>query len=88
MSVVVETLAELERELAKRGASMMARIDPGKDRHRVLIMVRAIVTGPQEREHPVEASFVGETVQGATAGALARFDFQVTKINSAGNGPH
>lgn len=87
MSVIISTFAELERELAKRGARMMSRCEPGKDRHRVLVTLHAAVVAPDKTRKEIEVFFVGETLTAATAGAFAKLDFQITKINTAGKGP-
>jgi hypothetical protein len=87
VSVVVSTFAELERELAKRGARMMARIEPGKAHHQNLVTLHASAIDARGHTQAIEVFFVGATLEGATAGALARLDFAIAKVTNAGISP-
>lgn len=84
MATLVSTFAELECELAKRGARMMARIEPGKTHHRHLITLHASAIDGAGARKAIEVFFVGETIEGAVAGAFARLDFAILKVNNAG----
>jgi hypothetical protein len=72
--IAPKTLGELEHELAVRGARMVVRCEPGKARHRVLVTLSAEPVDPKGDLRQIQISIVGETLEGAIAGALARLD--------------